>query len=136
MAYSVTGATTPTSSFAAQRKHLIFQTTELEASSASEFTIQVPVVGTITLVQWELTVAGTSTTMQPTFRTATGAWDGAGAGSNQDVNQVSAAAAQGQEQTEAKYYAPAGLLYVRGGYDNAATDATGKLIIVIAEGHI
>lgn len=133
MAYAAT--TTTVEKLYRSGQHTTYTISETEAGSGSETSITVPVWGRITVTQWELSTAGSSITMQPTFRTAAGAWDGAGANSNKDVNRIGTPAAQGQEQTEVKYHAPGGLLYFRGGYDNAAEDASGETIFTIVEGH-
>ena len=133
MAYAAT--TTTVEKVYRSGVHRTYTIAETEASSASETSFSVPKLGRITFIQWELTTPGTSTTMRPTFRTATGAWDGSGANSNDDVNRISSAAAQGQDQTTIKYHAPNGLLYYRSGCDNAATDAMTETILVILEGH-
>lgn len=135
MAYAITGNTTPAyEGGGGGRSYRAYTVVETDARDTREFTLRVPPVGTITMYQWELTVLGSSTTMRPTFRTATGAWDGAGAGSNGDVTRPSAAA-QGSEQTGVKYYAPGGLLYVRNTYSGTAEDAGGELRVVVMLGH-
>jgi len=137
MAYAISGddapAVTSASGGVISKAYTVVET---DAGSAAEFVVQVPPVGTMTMLKWELATAGSSSTMQPTFRTATGAWDGAGAGANDDANRVTAAAAQGNEQTAWRFIAPGRLLYVRCGYDNAAEDASGKLDFTIIKGHI
>lgn len=112
-----------------------YSVTETDARDTSEFTLKVPVVGRITFAQWELTTVGDSTTMRPTFRGATGAWDGAGAGSIDDINRASAAAAQGQIVEAVPYYCPGGTMYVRSGYDGTAGTSAGKLRVTFTEGH-
>lgn len=134
MAYAASGNTTPVVIHENGRLIKTFVVTETEASSAAEYTIRVPKVGTILLTQWELTTPGASSTMQLTFRTATGAWDGSGANSNKDVNRESSGTAQGQSQTSVKYYAPAGTLYVRSTLDSATTNSTVNTTIVIQSG--
>lgn len=117
------------------RGHVIGET---EAGSASEYTIEVPQFGRLSMLSWSLTNVGvgSSTTMRPTLRTATGGWVSSGAGLTSNVYRPGSAAANGSENPDVYYYAPNGLLYVRGGYDNAAADASGETVIVTVEGHV
>lgn len=134
MAYAATGNTSPTEQrVISGRIWRTWSVTEAEASSASEFVISVPKHGTIWRVQYAR-VSGTSSTLRPTFRGATGAWAGSGSGSMRDITRVSAAAANGSELVAVPYYCPTGIMYVRTQGDSATTDGATAIEITIIEG--
>lgn len=126
--------TTESKTFIAGVESRAYRIVQTGVGSGEEVVIAVPKMGTITLLKWELTTNGSSSTMQPSIRTATGAWDGSGANAIEDVTRGTAGATQGSQTTEVPYYAPGGFLYVRGAYDNATEDAAGVIVIGIVKG--
>ncbi len=134
MAYAATGNTAPANTRTINgRIWRTWSVTEAEASSASEFPITVPKHGVIWRTQYARE-SGTSTTLRPTFRGATGAWAGSGAASLRDITRVSSAAAQGAELVPVPYYCPTGIMYVRTQGDSAVADGVTAIEITIIEG--
>ena len=127
MAYAVTG-TSPTSSNFAGNGYQTYEISETEAGTATEYSIQVPVIGTITLFQATKT-AGSASTLAPKAGLATG-WSA----STQNAVFARSASAHHHDQDVVRYHAPAGVLYLRTVCDSGSDNSVSTRIIIRA-GH-
>ena len=127
MAYSATG-TDPTTTAHGGDIYQTYQISETEAGTATEYSIQVPVIGTITLFQATKT-AGSASTLAPKAGLASG-WSA----STQNAVFARSAAAHHHDQDAVRYHAPGGVLYLRTTCDSGSDNSVSTRIIIRA-GH-